>query len=118
MLITRQHVDIQRRLTLLVGFFDARSQVHLQRMVVQNHFLRVGDQCSKAKKFTEWIVLCQLAQTFGTAVIEIFESGEQKRRNSFRRAFLARTQLILRDYANTHSDDFSCFWRTSRYQRG
>ena len=35
-------MNIQRRLALLTGFFDARSQIHLQRVVVQHHFLGVG----------------------------------------------------------------------------
>ncbi|MNL63834.1 hypothetical protein D3C87_1880010 [compost metagenome] len=61
---------------MLVGFFDARSQVHLQRMVVQNHFLRVGDQRGEAQEIAKRIVLCQLAQTLCAAVVEVLESGE------------------------------------------
>jgi hypothetical protein len=75
-LVARQDVNIQRRFALRVGFFDARGQIHLQRMVVQHHFLRVGDQRGKAQKIAQRVVLCQLAQTLCAAVIEVLESGE------------------------------------------
>jgi hypothetical protein len=44
-------------------------------MVVQHHFLRVGDQRGKAQKIAQRVVLCQLAQTLCAAVIEVLESG-------------------------------------------
>ena len=75
-LVARQDVNIQRRLALLIGFFDARSQVHLQWVVVQHHFLRVGDKRSKTQKIAQRVVLCQLAQTLCAAVVEVLESGE------------------------------------------
>ena len=74
-LVARQDVNIQRRLALFVGFFDARSQIHLQRMVVQHHFLRMGDQRGKTQKIAQRVVLCQLAQTLCAAVVEVLESG-------------------------------------------
>ena len=68
-LITRQNVNIQRGLALCAGFFNARGQIHLQRMVVQHHFLGVGDKRSKAQVITQRIMFCQLAQTLGAAVV-------------------------------------------------
>jgi hypothetical protein len=44
-------------------------------MVVQHHFLRVGDQRGKAQVIAQRVVLCQLAQTLCAAVIQILESG-------------------------------------------
>ena len=76
MLVAWQDVDIQRRFALIVRFFDARGQIHLQRMVVQHHFLRVGDQRGKAQVVAQRVVLGQLAQALSAAVIQIFESGE------------------------------------------
>ena len=61
-LVARRDVNIQRWFALLVGF-DACGQVHLQRMVVQHHFLRMGDQRGKTQKIAQRVVLCQLAQT-------------------------------------------------------
>ena len=75
-LVARQDVNVQRRLALRVGFFDARGQIHLQRVVVQHHFLRVGNQRGKAQKIAQRVVLCQLAQTLCAAVVEVLESGE------------------------------------------
>ena len=75
-LIAWQNVDIQRRLTLIVGFFDACSEIHLQRMVIQHHFLGMGDQRSKAQVISQRVILSQFAQTLGATVIQIFEPGE------------------------------------------
>ncbi len=77
MFVAWQDVDIQRRLALIVRFFDTSAQIHLQRMIVQHHFLCVGDQRGKAQIIAQRVVFGQLAQTFSTAVIQIFESGEQ-----------------------------------------
>ena len=76
-LVARQNVDIQRRFALLARLFDARGQVHLQRMVIQHHFLGVGDQRRKAQIVAKWVALSQLTQAFRAAVVEVFQSGEQ-----------------------------------------
>ena len=68
-LIARQNVDIQRRFTLVVRFFDARGEIHLQRMVVQHYFLRVGDKRGKAQVITQRVIFSQFAQAFGSTVI-------------------------------------------------
>lgn len=75
MLITRQHVDIQRRLATVVRFFNTCGQIHLQRMVVQHHFLCVRDKRGKAQVIAQRVIFSQLAQTFGAAVVDVFESG-------------------------------------------
>ena len=75
--ITRQYVNIQRRLALIVGLFNAGSQIHLQRMVVQHHFLRMSDQRGKAQVIAQRVIGGQLAQALRAAVIQILQSGEQ-----------------------------------------
>ena len=48
-LVARQDVDIQRRLALFAGRFNAGGEIHLQRMVVQHYFLGMGNQRGKAQ---------------------------------------------------------------------
>lgn len=76
-LVARQNVNIQRRFALIVRVFNARGEVHPQRMIVQHHFLRVRDKRGKAQVIAQRVIFSQLAQTFGAAVVDVFESGEQ-----------------------------------------
>ena len=75
--VARQDVDIQRRLALFAGCFNAGGEIHLQRMVVQHYFLGMGNQRGKAQVIAQRVIGGQLAQTFSAAVIQIFQPGEQ-----------------------------------------
>ncbi len=55
-LVARQDVDIQRRLALFAGRFNAGGEIHLQRMVVQHYFTGMGNQRGKAQ-----VIACGLA---------------------------------------------------------
>ncbi len=60
-------------LPLVVRFFNAR-RIHLQRMVVQHHFLRVRDKRGKAQVIAQRLFSASSRKTFGAAAVaDVFE---------------------------------------------